>query len=549
MSAMAVASEPGNGAAREADRTLARARELFDAFDAAVSRAEDASRRGQHDTASVLAGIAAVGAMGPHAGFFASPRLETMLLDIGRRTAGPSSWRRKPGVKIKRVLHVASELLPVGGLINNLVHWLLADTGRTHSLAAIHQRGDVPANVIAPIRQSGGAIYRINQTPSHQVAWARKLRELAQGYDAVVLHTYGQDPVPLMAFAEPDKRPPLLLLNHADHLFWLGASIADVVINMREAAQDLTIARRGVEPRRNIVVPTVISPPKRVMSREAARAKLGIAADTILLFSAARAMKYRTVDGVTFAAPFVPLLKKHPKAQLLVLGAGDREDWKADSAAVGGRIRGLAESPEARIYHEAADIYVDSFPFVSSTSMMEAAGLGVPLVSKFYGPKDARIFAINHPGIDKPTLHAASEREYVEHLDRLISDPELRAAKGREAMESVLHFHTPPSWMSFIERAYALAEDLPPVDSASVFAANAREVFQHGEPDRSLYEIFGFSSSKPDDVMKGVLGILPLGTRIKVWSGLRKSGAFASGKEAFRALLPNWLVRRFSDRA
>ncbi|MFN3875643.1 MAG: aldehyde dehydrogenase family protein, partial [Flavobacteriales bacterium] len=47
------------------------------------------------------------------------------------------------------------------------------------------------------------------------------------------------------------------------------------------------------------------------------------------------------------------------------------------------------------------DIYVDSYPFVSSTSMMEAAGLGVPLVSRFYGPREARIFAINHPGIDK----------------------------------------------------------------------------------------------------------------------------------------------------
>ena len=549
MSAIAMASGQGNGAATQTDRNLARARELFDTFDVAVNRATVAHRKGHYDTASALAGVAAIGAMGPHAGFFASPRLENMLLDIGRRTAKPSAWQRKSGVKIRRVLHVASELLPVGGLINNLVHWLQADTGRTHSLAAIHQRGDVPANVASPITASGGTLYRINRTPGHQVAWARKLREIAHGYDAVVLHTYGQDPVPLMAFAEPDKRPPLLLLNHADHLFWLGASIADVVINMREAAQDLTIARRGVEARRNIVVPTVISPPKRLMSREDARAKLGIAPETILIFSAARAMKYRTVDGVTFAAPFVQLLKKHPNAQLLVLGAGDREDWKADSAAVGGRIRGLPESPEARIYHEAADIYVDSFPFVSSTSMMEAAGLGVPLVSKFYGPKEARIFAINHPGIDKPTLHAATEREYVDHLDRLISEPALRAAKGREALESVLHYHTPPSWMNFIERAYALAEELPPVDSAGVFAAGAREIFQHSEPDRSLSEIFGFSSSKPDDLMKGVLGILPLGERIRAWSALRKSRAFANGKDAFRALLPNWLVRRLSDRA
>ena len=44
------------------------------------------------------------------------------------------------------------------------------------------------------------------------------------------------------------------------------------------------------------------------------------------------------------------------------------------------------------------------------------------------------------------------------------------------------------------------------------------------------------------------IGILPLGERIAAWSTLRKSHAFASGKDAFRALLPNWLVRRLSDR-
>jgi len=530
------------------DRNLARARAEFDAFNVALARTEQAWRNGKLDAAAAYAGVAALSAMRPHAGFFASPSLERLLLDIGRRTAKPTTYRRKTNVKIRRVLHVMSELLPVGGLINNLVHWLQADTGRTHSLAAIHQRGAVPAVVTGPIRQSGGSIYRINKTPGCQIAWARKLREIAEGYDAIVLHTYGQDPVPLIAFAEADKRPPLLLLNHADHLFWLGASIADVVMNMREAALDLTIARRGVEPRRNLVVPTVIAPPKRLMSREEARAKLGIANDTILMFSAARGMKYRTVDGVTFTAPFVPLLRKHPKAQLLVLGAGEREDWKSDSAAVDGRIRGLPESPEARIYHEAADIYVDSFPFVSSTSMMEAAGLGVPLVSRFYGPKEARIFAINHPGIDKPTLHAASEQEYVAQLDRLLSDPAFRTAKGEEARASVLHYHTPPDWMGFIEQAYAMAETLPPVDSAAVFAPDAREAFSHGEPDRSLYEIFGFSDGRQEDMLKGVIGILPLGERLKVWWELRKAGAFSSGKESIRLLLPNWLVRRLADR-
>lgn len=530
------------------DPTLALAEARFREFEATLATAEKAFRRGRYDAAAAHAGLAALTAMRPHAGFFASPRLERMLLQIGRRTAEATDYRRPVETRIRRVLHVASEILPVGGLTNNLTHWLGADSSRTHSLAMIHHRHEIPEAITIPIRKSGGEIYRINKTRGHQIAWAQRLRRIAQTYDAVVLHVYGQDPVPVIAFAEPARRPPVLLLNHADHLFWLGASIADVVINMREAAADLSIARRGIEQRRNVVVPTVIAPPVRTRSREDARRALGIPLDGIVMFSAARGMKYRTVDGVPYTAPFVPLLEKHPKAQLIVLGAGEQPDWKSDIDAVDGRIQSFAEQPNARVFHEAADIYVDSYPFVSSTSMMEAAGLGVPLVSRFYGPREARIFAINHPGIDKPTLHAASDQQFVDHLDRLISDPAFREAKGREAREAVLYYHTPPGWLAFIERAYRAAEELPPVDSAAMFAPDARETLSHGEPDRSLYEIFGFSGDDKWVLMRDYLGVLPLMARVHAWAKLRRHGALRGNKDAFRLLLPNWLVRRLSDR-
>lgn len=530
------------------DSVESRARARFAAYEAAVCEAEDHFKRGRLDAAAAFASVAALMALRPHAGLFASPRLERMLLDIGRRIAVPTAWRRPAAVKIRRVLHVASEILPVGGLTNNLAHWLQADVSRTHSLAVINQRLAIPGKVANEIVRSGGKIHYINRTAGHQIAWARKLREVSQGYDAVVLHAYGQDPVPVMAFAEPDRRPPVLLLNHADHLFWLGASIADVVLNMREVAQDLAIARRGVAAERNVVLPTVVSTPVRTRSREEAKEALGIAEDAILLLSAARDLKYNTLDGVTFTAPHVELLKRHPKAQMIVLGAGERPDWAADKAAVDGRIRSLPPTPETRAYFEAADIYVDSFPFVSSTSMMEAAGLGVPLVSRFYGADDARIFAINHPGIDKPTLHAANEADYVAHLDRLIADPALRAAKAEEARLSVLAHHTAPGWLGFLEKAYGLAETVLPVDPASVFPADSKDTFSHGEPDRSLYEVFGFGGDEPVKLLRGIVGILPIAERLHVWRRLLKGRAFWHPKDAIRLLFPTWLVRRLSPR-
>ncbi len=528
--------------------TEARARSRFDAYEATVSVAEGYHRRGRYDAAAAYAHLAALMALRPHAGLFASPRLERMLVDVGRRTAAPTDWRRPAATKIKSVLHVATEMIPVGGLVNNFAHWLQADTGRKHSLALTGQHLAVPEKISGEIARSGGQIHYINRTMGHQVAWARKLREISHGYDAVVLHAYGQDSIPVIAFAEADKRPPVLLLNHADHLFWLGASVADVVLNMRQAAQDLAITRRGVAQSRNIVLPTVVATPTRTRTRAEAKKELGITEDTILLLSAARDLKYNTVDGVTFTAPHVELLKTHPQAQLMVLGAGERPDWAADKAAVNGRIRSLPPTPDTRAWFEACDIYVDSFPFVSSTSMMEAAGLGAPLVSRFYGPDDARIFAINHPGIDKPTLHAATEAEYVAHLDRLIADPDFRTAKGEEARLSVLAHHTAPGWLGFLENAYQLAETIAPVDPCRVFPADQTDTFLHAEPDRSLYEVFGLGGDDRARLLRGIAGVLPIGERTAVWTRLLRTRGFWDIKDAVRLLFPTWLLRRMKTR-
>jgi hypothetical protein len=265
----------------------------------------------------------------------------------------------------------------------------------------------------------------------------------------------------------------------------------------------------------------------------------------VFLFSAARQMKYRSVDGVSFADSHVAALKAHPNAELWVLGAGNPADWSDAIAAVGGRIKPLPESPDTTTMFEAADIYVDSFPFVSSTSMMEAARIGTPLVSRFYGPQDARIFAINHPGIDKPTLHATSEDEYTDNLKRLIGDAALREQKGREAREAVEHFHTPPSWLSFLEPAYEMARTLPPVDGEAVLAREPEETFSFGEPDKRLYDIFGFGAEA--SLLKLYPPLMPLKERIAFTAELKNAGVL-NGRAVVRALLPEWAVRILKDR-
>jgi hypothetical protein len=329
---------------------------------------------------------------------------------------------------------------------------------------------------------------------------------------------------------------------------WLGGSVSDVVINLRDAAQDLSIARRGIEPDRNVMVPTIVVPPERAHSRQEAKAALGVPQDAILLFSAARAMKYRTVGGVTYAETHVDLLRRHPKALFWILGAGDQEDWRSACAAVDGRLKGLPETRETQLYFEAADIYVDSYPFVSSTSLMEAAGYGTPLVSRFYGPKEAEIFAINHPGLMSSVLNATNEDQYLQFLDRLIEDKAYREQLGVMAEKGVRDLHTPPGWLDILEVAYARAIAVDPIDTAATLAGAEAEAYAFGPVDQGLYEVFGLDD-EPLLFIKPYVRLLPLGDRIALWRKLRRQGAFASRAESLRHLAPEWLINAVKDRA
>lgn len=531
--------------AADTSRTSARIAANFARFDEDVKRAEAAFARGDLETAAFHAAIAATLATHKHCGIFASPRLERMLHEIGARVPDPegAAYRFKPNAPFKKVLHVGTELASVGGLTRMISRWITADPERTNSLALTSHRGEVPQHLRDSVARSGGKIHRLNQTVGSEFDWVRDLRRLAREHDLVVLHIHCEDVIPLIAFAPAETLPPVLFLNHADHIFWLGPSVGHMVINLRDAATDISIERRGVEPKRNYLLPTIVDPTVRTRSREAAKQALGFAPEQTLLVSVARGAKYRTLNGKSFADMHVEVLKQHPQAHLVVVGSGDPEDWQAAKAAVGGRITGMPEMPDPKIYFEAADIYVDSFPFVSSTSMMEAGGYGSPLLTLFTYPDAARIFGINHVGLVGTALQATSLDEYDALLSRLITDLPFRAAAGEAARAAVESNHAPPGWNKFLEEAYALAAALPPQDYLKSKAHPDLETPRLDPPDSLHEDIFGYDYSVAD-IKKVYLGPLPLGQRLAMWSQMRKSGEISGLAESLRLLMPEWLKRK-----
>ncbi len=530
-----------------ADKPLASTTRLkanFEQFASEVDKAEAHLKAGRLEEAALSVTLASAFATQKHCGVFASERIERILGAISKTL--PDRAAVLPRVKdlkdARRILHVATELTTVGGLTRMLTRWINTDAARQNSVALTRYRGVLPQQLADAVARSGGEIHKLNTKPGSLFDWALNLRKLARGYDLVVMHIHCEDTIPVIAFGPSETLPPVLLLNHADHIFWIGPSVSHAVLNLREAAADITINRRGVAPERSLMLPTLIDPPSRKMSRKEARALLGIDEDSVVIISVARGAKYRPINGVTYASRFVEVLKANPKARLFVVGSGSPEDWKPAQDQVLGRIVGMPEQPDPSAYFEAADIYVDSYPFSSSTSLMEAAGYGLPLLTLFMAPDEARLVGINHLGLEGGLVQARTTVQWEETLNRLIRDPAFRTSQSEAATKAVA-IAQPTEWLGWLERAYQQALALPTLPPLSAPMPGSPDTPRFGEPDCRHQDMYG-SHTPLSEIAKDQVGAFSLPTRFKLWRRFRLDGNINGHSEAVRLLLPEWLKRR-----
>ena len=515
--------------------------ENFKAFRSLVVQAQDYVQQGKYTEAAVYVQMAGLYAFWRHSGLFASPELEQILRAIAQQTIpiDPRKNQVSPGTS-RKVLHVASAVQGIGGLGRMIWRWIQQDTKSSHSLVLTQQASSyVPSIFRDAVYNSGGKIYSLNETTIGGIlSWAKQLRKIAAEADFVVLHIWPDDAIPLIAFANKEQSPPILYLDHADHGFWLGATISDVVINLRASGMRLSQERRGFEAERIALLPIILPPTERKLSRTEAKQKLGFDENTVLLLSIARAPKYRTIDEVNFADAHVPLLEKYDNAVLVVIGPGDSEDWSAAVERTQGRIKIFAEREDTAVFYQAADIYVDSFPIISITSLLEAGSYAVPLVTRYPYSDACGILGSDAPGLDDNLIRARNLDEYTAILCRLVKDEEFRFSLGEATRKCISETHMGSNWQHSLEEVYTKAINLPRVTVKS----ESRDEMFLGEPDVFLTSVFwnacGHDKIEPESLKKWHM--MPFVQRLSFWINLIKKRGF--GRNGYiDLLLPQWL--------
>ncbi len=492
--------------------------------------------------AALAAQVAANHAVLWHPGRFTSPRLERQLQDLGEAAVSSPAWPERtprPGEPL-RILHVATRIHAIGGHGRMMARWIAADVENKHSVALTRQYRTFPAALAKGLEEV--PIVRVNRAVGGLLTWARRLQVLMAQSDVMVLHVHNMDILPFLALAGMRRRPRVILLDHADHLFWLGAGFADLVVNTRRSGQELAASRRGIEPQRGMLLPLRLDKPARTHSRSAAKAALGLPGDSIVLLTVARGTKFRDLPGMTYADSLLPVLKSNPRVRLVAVGPGGTADWSAAERAAPGQILMHPERPDVELFFQAADIYIDSFPFPSITSLFEAGLHGIPLVTRVAFGSGCRVMGADSPGIDEVILRASGIEDLQQTVMALVADEVLRNDLGLRTRASIEATNMGDGWNRALAAVYDRVLALPPATPP----AETRDPATRLE-DLDLFSPFVFGNAAGGATTAARLTIAET-LDLKLAPPLHRLRATLSrsGQASWRCLIPEWLGGRAS---
>ncbi len=392
----------------------------------------------------------------PH-GAWAAPAIDDALEEIGRRACARGPRTPAPDGR-RRVLHVATECADVGGHSRMAWRWIARDAASAPTLALTRQRGPVPDRLAYAVGSRGG---RLEIIEGHdQLARARALGRLVDAADLVVLHLHPFDAVAPIALADRRGRPPVVLVNHADHCFWLGPRVADLVVSTRPAAARSCAARRGVAPGRTSLLAVPADAPVALPDRDRARRALGLPADARVLVAMASAYKLEGIDDVGFLDLLEPIVAALPGAILVAVGPEDEGAWRAARERTGGRVRALGVLPDPSAALAAGDVFIDGYPCSSLTAALEAAAAGLPVVSHQPPRPQAATYDIDEPALGAAHVRVADADALAGAIGRLLSDEGARREASAAALGAAASMRDRAPWARALEGVYARAAAL-----------------------------------------------------------------------------------------
>ena len=433
-------------------------------YDSLVEKTERLGKRVSDEAICAWLEMAAGFASMHHPGRFADGAIENLALEIGSRLPRHRGSRFMPPLsdkiavrpRLRRVLHVATFISSQGGHTRSLLHWIKKDVESHHSIVLTRQRS-IPLYppLTEAVIQSGGILVSIPDPVSimERAGWLRQYAR--DNADLIVLHSIPNDIVPIVAFAD-GCTVPVAFVNNADHLFWLGSSVADTIINLREIS--IASSRECRFTRNDQLLPIPLLETHLDVDRHQAREMLGIPRNETVLLTVGRALKYAPSPRQNFFRTARTILERNRQAHLYLVGLTAEDHAAASAPFRHERMHFVGQVADATIWQKAADVYLEGFPFGSQTALLEAVLPGVPCV-RVYAPLSP-LLAADDIALTGVVASPCDEEAYIASVGHFLEERESAGRLGATLRQRVLRYHVGDTWKDFLKEMYAAAGEV-----------------------------------------------------------------------------------------
>ena len=277
-------------------------------------------------------------------------------------------------------LHVLTEALNSGGHTRVVERWISssADEEKHCVLLTTNKSKEIPQELINAVKNKNGEIIELNSKDS-SIDRGLYLRKYASNFDKIILHIHPFDYIPIIAFGTNNFSRHIFLYNHADHMCWLGLSIADTILEIRKYGKYLTENKRIQNKSFLLSIPTVykdynekINFPEKITNN----------LNKKIILSYGSSYKFREFDNINI----INYIKLFDDTYFFILIGLNKEENKifyefADKFPDRITILDIIPFNHLQEYIKISDLVIDSFPICGGTALLDAINLDKPTLS------------------------------------------------------------------------------------------------------------------------------------------------------------------------
>ncbi len=371
-----------------------------------------------------------------HLGIWVDDDLDELLKNIGSNIGNPARHNKHSADSKKdkdsKILYIASFLMDIGGHSEALKQWvtLLKGDVSVQKVLVTNVSPYVSAfpNLNLWLKKIGVEVNEL-EAKDRYVTRIGQVVALIQreAPDYIVLFINPSDVVAISAIASLLSRPKIVYFNHADHAFWLGRSIVNALVDLRQVGAKISRQYRKID--NSYVIPLMSD----IKPRECKKSMFNIPEDATISVSIGGFHKiskdyFKTIERI--------LKKSQKHYHLFVTTPPEKKTLHQFLPSdISIRKRFIVDGPISdlsSIYY-LADLIIETFPVIGATVRTEAVKCKIPIVA--YRDIQFPLFSEDDVLPSNYTFRASSEEGIITHSLRLINNESLRKQTGNMLYE------------------------------------------------------------------------------------------------------------------